>query len=552
MSTGSLLVIGSGIAGLYAAVTAAARGHVTTLITKDRLRDSNTWYAQGGIAAVGPLGESRGDTVASHVADTLIAGAALNDEAAVRLVCADAWTHVSALAGLGAGFDAAPDGGYALGLEAAHAHARILHAHGDGTGRALASALIDACLGLEAAGKLTIREHTFVSRLLVERDRVTGVRILAGAGVSGDAAGSSELHADHVLLATGGIGALYDTTTNPAGATGDGVALAWDAGAVMADAEFVQFHPTLVPEGRFMISEAVRGEGAVLIDGTGTRFMPGIHPDAELAPRDVVARAIHRVRSTGGAVYLDATGVELREGFGFLARRFPGITAALAQLGHDLALAPVPVAQAQHYWMGGILVDEAGHTTVPGLLAAGECANTGVHGANRLASNSLLEALVYAWRAVTGLPAASDSRNPGDSGPTADTSGLVLRPGPLDPQCADDEAPPVDLLSLQELATAYLGVERTGAELRVAEKQLGAWSSPGRSRAELELSNLLTVGRIIAHAALLRRDSIGAHYRLDAPELPQPVNGHLSRTGLFNPHTAERADQFTADKGPTR
>ncbi|GAA4363033.1 L-aspartate oxidase [Paeniglutamicibacter cryotolerans] len=548
MSPGSLLIVGSGIAGLYAAVTAAARGHRTTLLTKDRLRDSNTWYAQGGIAAVGPLGASRGDAVAHHVADTLTAGAGLNDETAVRRICAGAWAQVQALSELGAGFDTAPEGEYALGLEAAHSHARILHAHGDGTGRALAGALITACRSLEAAGKLEIRENAFVSRLLTDGHRVTGVQVLSDAHSHAQSgagfAGTGELHADAVLLATGGIGQLYAATTNPAGATGDGVALAWEAGALVADAEFVQFHPTLVPAGRFMISEAVRGEGAVLIDGTGTRFMQGIHPDAELAPRDVVARAIHRVRSAGGAVYLDATAVERREGPGFLARRFPGITAALGALGHDLALAPVPVAPAQHYWMGGIHVDDAGRTTVPGLLAAGECSNTGVHGANRLASNSLLEALVYAWRAVTHLPVAGTPTG------TADTSLITTHPGPLTPEEATAEASCVELSALQELATAYLGVERTGAELRVAAKQLASWSSPGATRATLELSNLLTVGRIIAHAAGLRGDSIGAHYRLDAPGLPQPRNGRPARSALFNPRTLPRADSRT-DTGPT-
>ncbi|MGG5751777.1 L-aspartate oxidase [Zafaria sp. Z1313] len=396
-----LVVVGSGIAGLYGAIAAAERGHTALLLTKDRLQDSNTWYAQGGISAVGPAGVASGDSAAAHVEDTLRAGARLGDARAVRMMCTSAWGHIEALAAHGTAFDPAVPSGrasgttpgprpgadgtgaWALGLEAAHSAPRILHAGGDSTGRVVAAALIGVVRRLAAEGRIELREHTLAAGLQVAEGAVDGVRLADGTVERGDA----------VLLATGGIGRLYPLTTNPAGATGDGAAMAWAAGAALADAEFVQFHPTLVPDGPFMVSEAVRGEGAVLLDGTGRRFMGAVHPDAELAPRDVVARAIHRARRETGSVHLDASGVERTRGRGFLARRFPGITARLAELGHDLAAAPVPVSEAQHYWMGGILTDAQGRSTLPGLFAAGETACTGVHGANRLASNSLLEAM---------------------------------------------------------------------------------------------------------------------------------------------------------------
>ncbi|GER21858.1 L-aspartate oxidase [Zafaria cholistanensis] len=568
----SLAIVGSGVAGLYAAVAAAERGHAAVLLTKDRLQDSNSWYAQGGLAAVGPDGAAAGDSVEQHVADTLRAGARLNDAGAVRLLCAAAWPQVRRLAALGSAFDTDATGTrYLLGLEAAHAHPRILHAGGDATGRALSRALIAACRRLEAQGRLEIREGAFVTALLHDAGRVAGVRLLRagqrtgqragarelvaagagarGAGVSGmsgagerDPLGAGageegcaeEVRADVVLLATGGIGALYPQTTNPSGATGDGAALAWEAGAVLADAEFVQFHPTLVPHGPFMVSEAVRGEGAVLLDGTGRRFMPDVHPDAELAPRDVVARAIHRTRAATGAVHLDATGVERVRGAGFLARRFPAITARLAELGFDLATAPVPVAEAQHYWMGGVLTDGAGRTTVPGLLAAGETACTGVHGANRLASNSLLEALVYAWRAVAALdPHAPDTEAPGSAAATEALAGVhALDTAPAGP--ARPHPAPPDLADLHAVTGTGLGVERDAAGLRAAADRLARLQADHHrvrgpqdaGRTAVELSNLLVLGRVVASAAALRENSLGAHCRTDHPQPPATAARH--------------------------
>lgn len=575
-----LLVVGSGVAGLYAALTAAARGLDIVLLTKDNLENSNSWYAQGGLSAVGPVGVAHGDSVASHVADTLTAGARLNDESAVFAMCEAAWSHVENLIAAGAEFDTDARGNQALCLEAAHAHARILHAGGDATGKVLSGALITACLKQEAAGALRIRERAFATELLMqdaaEPERITGVRVLNADGSTED------LHADAVLLATGGIGNLFSATTNPAGATGDGAALAYRAGALLLDSEFIQFHPTLVPsagsgERGFMVSEAVRGEGAILVDEHGHRFMPAIHPDAELAPRDVVARAIHAVNAAGGHAYLDATGVEAAHapgnGPGFLSGRFPSITAALARLGHDLSVAPVPVTEAAHYWMGGVCTDRLGRTTLPGLYAAGETACTGVHGANRLASNSLLEALVFAWNVVDGLhtpgpgtvsavPAAAEST----AGTTTETmtdaatssaltSVIMTHPGtsPLSTAPGSTAASratgtELDLPTLQNLASTHLGVERTGDGLRSAVRQLDSCRVAGNDRAAHELRNLLTLARVIARAALARENSIGAHYRLDAPRPPEPVDGRLPRHGfrLDIPSTAHAASQLVS------
>ncbi|MFL4478418.1 L-aspartate oxidase [Paeniglutamicibacter sp. ORCA_105] len=545
MNATGLVVVGSGVAGLYAALTAAVRGLDVVLLTKDALADSNSWYAQGGLSAVGPAGVAAGDSIASHIADTLTAGAQLNDADAVAIMCTSAWGHVQRLIGAGAEFDTDPSGTFALGLEAAHAHPRILHAGGDATGKGLASALITACRAQQAAGRLEIREHAFVTELLTEgnpyaeagSDRpatmVTGVRVLGGEGQS------DELHAEAVLLATGGAGQLFAATTNPHGATGDGAALAYRAGAVLADAEFIQFHPTLVSPGGFMVSEAVRGEGAVLLNERGERFMQAVHPDAELAPRDVVARAIHAVRAQGGTVHLDARAVETRHGAGFLARRFPSITRELSKLGYDLAAEPVPVTPAAHYWMGGVLTNDTGASTLPGLFAAGETACTGVHGANRLASNSLLEGLVFAWRTVVNLPSDLAAATALAAAVTNSAVMQVMATRPAgagnfdgsgsDP--AETATADMGLAELQDLAQLHLGVERTAEGLRSALDRLACWRVTGSDRASRERANLLTVATVVATAALERENSIGAHYRSDATAAPQPVNGHLPRFG---------------------
>ncbi|MGO1318597.1 MAG: L-aspartate oxidase, partial [Cellulomonadaceae bacterium] len=389
-----VVVVGSGVAGLLAALEASVFARVT-LVTKAELGESNTAHAQGGVAVAGPAP----DSVAAHVHDTLAAGAGLCDEAAVGALCADGPDAVAALRAHGTRFD------LHRGLEAAHSHARILHAGGDATGAEIARALVAAV----RRASVQILERTTVTDLLVRDGRAAGVRTLTG-----------RLEADAVVLATGGAGQLFPHTTNPEVATGDGVALALRAGVACADLELYQFHPTaLAGPGSFLVSEAVRGEGAVLLDAQGRRFMTAVHPDAELAPRDVVARAIAATAAAQGShVRLDASAL----GADFVARRFPTIVAACAERGFDLTRTPVPVTPAAHYWMGGVRTDAWGRTSLPGLWAVGEVACTGAHGANRLASNSLLEGAVFARRAVAMIRVATGGETAGWRGQLAPTA----------------------------------------------------------------------------------------------------------------------------------
>jgi L-aspartate oxidase len=495
-----VVVVGSGAAGLIAAYRAATRGHDVALVTKADLPESNTRYAQGGVAAVMPDASSGGDTIESHVADTLVAGAGVCDADAVRLLCTEGPDRVLDLLALGLELDrvGGPGGPLARGREAAHSAARVLHAHGDATGLAIEVALVDAVRTLP----LEVHEHTMLRDLLVEaigeERRVVGVELVQADG------SSSALRADAVVLATGGAGQLFRHTTNPEVTTGDGVAAALRAGASVADLEFYQFHPTaLAVPGTPLISEAVRGEGAVLRDATGRRFMLDLHPDAELAPRDVVARGIAAAMAAqGGApVLLDATAL----GGEWLAQRFPGITATLQAHGFDWGAEPVPVTTAAHYWMGGIRTDLAGRTSLPGLFAVGEAARTGVHGANRLASNSLLEALVFGWRAAEAIEE--------DSWPSPAGDARVL-PVP------DAEASAVlDREALQALLWEHAGLVRDGDGLRRAAAALAGAMPTFDSDpvSALEDRNLIELGRAVVAAALARTESRGAHARSDHP-----------------------------------
>jgi L-aspartate oxidase len=491
-----IIVVGSGIAGLIAALELSRR-HAVTLVTKARLEDSNTRFAQGGIAAA----MSSDDSVAEHVADTLRAGAGLCNEAAVAVLCSEGPGRILDLIRLGVAFDQ-KGGELARGLEAAHSHARVLHAGGDSTGLSIELALARA---VRAAG-VSVREHTFACDIVVRSGQVAGLQIFGT---------NNELHeisADAVILASGGAGQLYLHTTNPAVATGDGVAMALRAGAQLADLEFYQFHPTaLATPGTFLISEAVRGEGAVLLDSNGRRFAQHVHPSAELAPRDVVARAIARQMAAQGGqpVMLDATAL----GADFLAKRFPTIDAACRERGLDWSRMPIPVTPAAHYWMGGVRTDTWGRTSVPGLFAVGEVACTGVHGANRLASNSLLESLVFAWRCAellldeTDAPSAVFATQDGTPAPLSVPARFTKRDSKM-----------VDRFALQTLMWNAAGIERDSAGLEAAAAQLDQWQPCGRTVHELETANLLAVARVILTAALARRESRGAHFREDFPE----------------------------------
>ncbi|TFD67034.1 L-aspartate oxidase [Cryobacterium sp. Hb1] len=511
----SILVIGSGLGGLLAAVRAADAGHHVVLVTKSVLPESNTRYAQGGIAAA----LFRDDSVDAHVLDTLRAGAGLCEPAAVRVLCEEGPARVRDLIRFGVDFDR-DESGVARGLEAAHSRSRVVHAGGDATGAAVEAALVAT---VRRRASIDVREHTMLVDLLVDGGVVGGARVLGPDNIQ------RSVEADAVILATGGAGALYTHTTNPSVATGDGVAAAYRAGADVADLEFYQFHPTaLAVPGTPLVSEAVRGEGAVLRSLLADRFMLDEHPDAELAPRDVVARAIARQmeRQGGAPVALDATAL----GRELLETRFPTITTACRAAGLDWAIEAIPVAPAAHYWMGGVATDTWARTSLPGLFAVGEVARTGAHGANRLASNSLLEAAVFADRAVralgqpwpTGATRTTNRPHPPVELSTSSIHGLPDETAVKLPSA--DASTLVDRPALQQLLWDLAGVHRSGGGLATAAAILAEWTAPehtSTSVAALEDRNLLGLGRLLVAAALAREESRGAHYRSDFPE-PRP------------------------------
>jgi L-aspartate oxidase len=459
------------------------------VLTKRTLRDSATAYAQGGIAAA--LGA--GDSTELHRRDTLAAGAALCDAAAVEVLVAEGPDRVRELANAGAQFDMDTTGKFTLGREAAHSRKRIVHAKGDQTGAEVARALIHRVTERE---NISVLEKARALDLIVDQGRCCGVR----AAIEGKAV---EIIADATVLATGGSGQLYRYTTNPLVATGDGYAIAHRAGATISDMEFVQFHPTALdtPENPLsLISEAVRGEGAVLLNDRGTRFMVRRHKDAELAPRDVVAREIFRVQQTGSRVWLDARKLSRR-----FARRFPGILQLCLARGIDPRRELIPVTPAAHYMMGGVVTDLAGRSSLDRLYACGEVSRTGVHGANRLASNSLLEGLVFAERVARDavnqpklpkLPRLSSWRAPSlrDRGAA---------------QVAADE--------IRQLMWTYVGIDRNAAGLRAARRGLAAIRSRLAPGATEEL-NMVDTAKLIVDSALLRRESRGGHFRSDFPK----------------------------------
>ncbi|WP_136707883.1 L-aspartate oxidase [Agromyces sp. H66] len=524
-----VLVVGGGIAGLWTAVKAADAGHTVELVTKTVLADGNTRHAQGGIAAA----LFPDDSVERHYDDTIAAGAGLADPEAVRVLVDEGPARVRDLIRFGVEFDR-DESGLERGLEAAHSRARILHAGGDATGAAIEAALV-ATVRRRA---VRIDEETMLADLVVEGGCVVGVRLLTASGAV------TERHADAVVLATGGSGRLYRHTTNPDVATGDGVAAAWRAGAAVADLEFVQFHPTaLDAPGTPLISEAVRGEGALLVDRDGERFMLEVDPRGELAPRDVVARAVwRRMAEQGGEpVFLDATAL----GAEFLAQRFPSLDAAVREAGFDWSAEPVPITPAAHYTMGGVVTDLDGRTTLPGLFAVGETARTGVHGANRLASNSLLEAAVFADRAARALasPAPARARNGGytigragaggrirgvsdrisaESSSTGTGTGTGAGTGSgagIETGAARHPRPTVvDRGRLQRLMWEHVGLERDAEGLAAASARLATWRAPEvRDRRSAEDRNLLDLAHLTVAAALARTESRGAHFRTDDP-----------------------------------
>ncbi|MFC9649471.1 L-aspartate oxidase [Streptomyces sp. NPDC056937] len=546
-----VVVVGSGVAGLTAALRCTAAGLRTVVVTKARLDDGSTRWAQGGIAAA--LGE--GDTPEQHLADTLVAGAGLCDEEAVRALVTEGPAAVRRLIGTGAHFDTSATGELQLTREGGHHRRRIAHAGGDATGAEISRALVEA---VRDAALRTV-ENALVLDLLTDEDGHTSGVTLHVMG-EGQHDGVGAVRAPAVILATGGMGQVFSATTNPAVSTGDGVALALRAGAEVSDLEFVQFHPTVLflgtgAEGQQpLVSEAVRGEGAHLVDADGVRFMLGQHELAELAPRDIVAKAIMRRMLEQGAehMYLDAR----HFGATMWETRFPTILAACRAHGIDPVTEPVPVAPAAHYASGGVRTDLRGRTTVPGLYACGEVACTGVHGANRLASNSLLEGLVFAERIAADIAANS----PAGSGERTAVPRAAAASGPaaLRPASAGPAEPagtvPLPLIApearavIQRIMSEGAGVLRSAASLSTAAAALETvyeqaqeqdqearsqsrsqtlsrvQDGPGHGKAAVpgveswETSNLLCVARVLVAAALEREETRGCHWREDRPE----------------------------------
>ncbi len=514
------LIVGSGIAGLYVALRCRELGLRPTMVTKSRLEESNTKYAQGGIAAaIGP-----DDSPTLHLEDTLSAGDGLVNRDAARVLTSEAPARIADLVRYGVPFDTV-DGQISLGREAAHSRFRILHAGGDATGLSIEEALRRRTL---EAG-IEVRERTVLRRL--EPAGRDGPR----AYLSDDLGGGTEILAPGpVVLATGGAGSLYRQSSNPSIATGEGVAIAFRAGGLITDMEFIQFHPTVFwREGapRFLITEAFRGEGAVLRNDAGERFMTTVHRDAELAPRDVVARAIDReIHRTGHpCVYLDATGLPRDR----LFVRFPSICRFLSTYGLDPSRDMIPVTPAAHYMIGGISTDLDGHTSLPGLYACGEVASTGVHGANRLASNSLLEGLVFGERVARqlGHPAAHGPPAPGR---------LVRVPLPSGAGRRDD---PELVSEIRSLLWDDVGIVRTADGLRSAIRDLdriGRLAEPGRPDDPAgPLANAALTASLIARAALTRTESRGAHYRADFPRRRPEWRRHI---GLLRAKPAARSN----------
>ncbi len=496
-----VLVVGGGVAGLSAALAAADAGSEVLLLVKIDLGESNTVYAQGGVAAVLADGEREAsDDVELHVRDTLQAGVGLCDETAVRSILGDAEESIGFLRRQGCNFDLGGDGQPSLTREGGHSARRILHANGDSTGAEVGRSLAAA---VRRHPLITVVENAFVIDLLYEAGRVVGVLYHRREELFAALAGAT-------VLATGGCGWVWRETTNPAVATGDGLAMAYRAGALVADVEFMQFHPTtlyIAGGARLLITEAIRGEGAFLKNSAGERFMPAVHAEAELAPRDVVTRAIlaEIKRSGFPHVWLDATHL----GAAFLAERFPTITQACARFGIDIARDWIPVHPSAHYHCGGVWSDALGATSLAGLWAAGEVACTGLHGANRLASNSLLEGLVMGVRAGHSAGKAG--------GPAGRRRVAVPKPEP-----ATEGLDVQDLVrSVRSLMWRQVGIERTASDLAVARRTLSFWlrhqaRGEFRLREGWELQNLLTVGVVVAAAAERRTASVGTHLRADS------------------------------------
>lgn len=486
-----VLVVGGGLAGLFAALRLSPLP-VTVISPKPLGEGASSAWAQGGIAAA--IGE--GDTAEAHAADTIAAGAGLTDPAVANLLASEAGKRIEDLLRYGVPFDRDLEGKLRLSKEAAHSARRIVRVNGDRAGKAVMAALIAA---VAATPSISVLENVEAVELVRQNGRVAGIH----ARRSGESGRASFLGARAVVLATGGIGQLFRVTTNPREANGSGLSMAARAGAIIADPEFVQFHPTAFDIGRDpapLASEAIRGDGALLINRAGERFMQGVHSDGELAPRDIVARAVHREIAQGRGAFLDCRGMDLE-------KSFPTAYAICQEAGIDPARQPLPIAPAAHYHMGGVVTDARGRTTLTGLWACGEVACTGVHGANRLASNSLLEAVVYAARVADDV--SGEASQWYALGPEGEPDGI------LDIRAGSAEATAGLAQRLRDIMASNVGVERFGVSLAEALTALRELEvQPGSAAIE----SMLTAALMVTSAAYVRKESRGAHFRTDFPD----------------------------------
>jgi L-aspartate oxidase len=507
-----IVVVGAGLAGLFTALKLAPLP-VTVISPAPFGEGASSLWAQAGIAAA----LSEGDTPEDHAGDTVRAGAGIVDEAVALLMAREARERIEDLLRYGVPFDKDLEGRLALGHEAAHRTHRILHVKGDTAGRAIMGAVTEAA---RATPSITVLEGYTARDLIVRNGRVQGIAL---APVDGDEGKEGlVLRARAVVLATGGAGQIYAITTNPKEARGEGVAIAARAGAVIADAEFVQFHPTAIDIGRDpapLATEALRGEGALLVNSKGERFMRAVHEDAELGPRDVVARAVYREVMGGRGAFLDCRPLGPD-----LIKNFPTVVSTCESAGIDPTRDPIPVAPAAHYHMGGILTDAQGRSTVDGLWACGEVTSTGAHGANRLASNSLLEAVVFGARVADDIAAALPPL------PSQNLSAAAPKDGPKGHNQEAEQ-------TLRRTMSEQVGVIRDGDQL---SKALGTIVSLERENEDPRLANMLTTAKLVAAAAIARKESRGAHFRSD---YPAPDETQAKRSYL----TLDRADEIARE-----
>ena len=530
-----VLIIGGGLAGLRTALGIGA-GHRVLVVTKDEVRESNSAYAQGGIAGV----LDPEDHFEDHIADTLAAGKGLCDPDVVAMVVHEAPTRIGELIAWGTHFDTV-NGQVALGREGGHSHARIVHALGDATGREVMRAVIHRARDQR---NIRIWQNSFTIDLLTHEGQCRG------ALVWDRRRGPSLIWARAVLLATGGAGQLYRESTNPPIATADGHALAFRAGAELRDMEFMQFHPTVLyiaGSARHLLTEALRGEGAYLRDRNGHRFMPDYHPLAELAPRDDVSRAItaQMAKTQHPSVYLDLSHLDPT----YIRGRFPGIDKLCRGFDLDMTRDPIPVRPGAHYMIGGVTVDRNGRTTIPGLWAAGEVTSSGLHGANRLASNSLLEGLVFGARAAEDIARTLED---------ADTSPPRLEVPPIAASVASTGHEPLDLAdisdSLRALMWRSVGITRDGAQLAEAAEQVDFWcryvlGQVFADPAGWTMQNMLTVARLMIASAIAREETRGVHSRRDFTETDPTWARHISLLSAGVDHTVAAPGVGAADGG---